>query len=272
MNTVWKTGSDCTLEEGCSLLRSLSTVWTDLPSLGWKYLLSGDSVQFRTTPVDSTGVPHILEHTVLCGSEKYPCRDPFFKMLNRSLSTFMNAFTGTPPVRLPRSLPPRACVLLVWLYVAWNASTLFSFETLSRSEWLHHVPVLHAERQGLSQLALCLFGRRLLSLPPRAGLPVRMAAERQRLCRGVSRRKITCRVIHSFCMPCKIIHSVFFFLAWRQEGWRLENEDPTDPTSPLVFKGVVFNEMKGAFVSRPHGISDSPATRVVFTCAVRVAL
>lgn len=35
----------------------------------------------------------------------------------------------------------------------------------------------------------------------------------------------------------------------RQEGWRLENEDPTDPKSPLVFKGVVFNEMKGAFVS-----------------------
>nr|BAG57201.1 unnamed protein product [Homo sapiens] len=52
------------------------------------------SVQFRTTPMDSTGVPHILEHTVLCGSQKYPCRDPFFKMLNRSLSTFMNAFTG----------------------------------------------------------------------------------------------------------------------------------------------------------------------------------
>ncbi|PIO28143.1 hypothetical protein AB205_0170360 [Aquarana catesbeiana] len=52
------------------------------------------SVQFRTTPMDSTGVPHILEHTVLAGSEKYPCRDPFFKMQNRSLATFMNAFTG----------------------------------------------------------------------------------------------------------------------------------------------------------------------------------
>lgn len=51
-------------------------------------------MQFRTTPTDSTGVPHVLEHTVLCGSQKYPCRDPFFKMLNRSLSTFMNAFTG----------------------------------------------------------------------------------------------------------------------------------------------------------------------------------
>lgn len=56
------------------------------------------SVQFRTTPMDSTGVPHVLEHTVLCGSQKYPCRDPFFKMLNRSLSTFMNAFTGKTDV------------------------------------------------------------------------------------------------------------------------------------------------------------------------------
>lgn len=55
------------------------------------------SVQFRTTPTDSTGVPHILEHTVLCGSARYPCRDPFFKMLSRSLSTFMNAFTGKEP-------------------------------------------------------------------------------------------------------------------------------------------------------------------------------
>ena len=38
-------------------------------------------VAFRTIPDDSTGVAHILEHTVLCGSEKYPVRDPFFSML-----------------------------------------------------------------------------------------------------------------------------------------------------------------------------------------------
>ena len=41
-------------------------------------------VGFRTVPKDSTGVSHILEHTVLCGSKQYPARDPFFKMLNRS--------------------------------------------------------------------------------------------------------------------------------------------------------------------------------------------
>lgn len=52
------------------------------------------SINFRTTPFDSTGIPHILEHSVLCGSKKFPVRDPFFKMLNRSLATFMNAMTG----------------------------------------------------------------------------------------------------------------------------------------------------------------------------------
>jgi len=52
------------------------------------------AVGFRTPPPDSTGVAHILEHTVLCGSEKYPVRDPFFAMLKRSLNTFMNALTA----------------------------------------------------------------------------------------------------------------------------------------------------------------------------------
>jgi Zn-dependent M16 (insulinase) family peptidase len=53
------------------------------------------SVAFKTVPRDSTGVAHILEHTALCGSGDYPVRDPFFSMLKRSLSTFMNAFTAS---------------------------------------------------------------------------------------------------------------------------------------------------------------------------------
>ncbi|EDW01977.1 presequence protease, mitochondrial [Drosophila grimshawi] len=52
------------------------------------------SINFRTTPFDSTGMPHILEHLALCGSKNFPIRDPFFKMLNRSVATFMNAMTG----------------------------------------------------------------------------------------------------------------------------------------------------------------------------------
>lgn len=49
---------------------------------------------FATQPMTSRGEAHILEHTVLCGSEKYPVRDPFFSMIKRSLNTFMNAFTA----------------------------------------------------------------------------------------------------------------------------------------------------------------------------------
>ncbi len=52
-------------------------------------------VALRTVPEDSTGVAHILEHTALCGSKRYPVRDPFFMMTRRSLNTFMNAFTSS---------------------------------------------------------------------------------------------------------------------------------------------------------------------------------
>lgn len=49
---------------------------------------------FKTYPNDSTGVAHILEHTVFCGSKKYPLKDVFFSMNRRSLNTYMNALTG----------------------------------------------------------------------------------------------------------------------------------------------------------------------------------
>ncbi len=48
---------------------------------------------FRTPPENSTGVPHIIEHTVLCGSKNYPSRDPFMQLAKGSLNTFLNAMT-----------------------------------------------------------------------------------------------------------------------------------------------------------------------------------
>lgn len=62
-------------------------------------LLSNDDenkvfyIGFRTPPKDSTGVAHIIEHTVLCGSEKYPIKDPFIELAKGSLNTFLNAMT-----------------------------------------------------------------------------------------------------------------------------------------------------------------------------------
>lgn len=62
-------------------------------------LLSNDDnnkvfyIGFRTPPTDSTGVAHIIEHTVLCGSDKYPAKDPFIELAKGSLNTFLNAMT-----------------------------------------------------------------------------------------------------------------------------------------------------------------------------------
>ena len=52
------------------------------------------ALMFRTTPSNDTGVAHCLEHIALCGSQRYPVRDPFMKMLSRSLNSYMNAWTG----------------------------------------------------------------------------------------------------------------------------------------------------------------------------------
>jgi Zn-dependent M16 (insulinase) family peptidase len=53
------------------------------------------SVHFKTVPRDSTGVAHILEHVTLCGSQRYPVRDPFMKMLNRSVQFNTEFFFDT---------------------------------------------------------------------------------------------------------------------------------------------------------------------------------
>lgn len=122
------------------------------------------SIGFRTTPLDSMGTPHILEHTVLCGSEKYPVRDPFFKMLNRSLATFMNAMTGPD-------------------------YTFYPFSSQNEIDY-----------RNLQKVYLdAVFKPKLKRLD---------------------------------------------FL---QEGWRLEHTNLEDKNSDLTFKGVVYNEMKGAF-------------------------
>ncbi|XP_075406246.1 presequence protease, mitochondrial [Tenrec ecaudatus] len=138
------------------------------------------SVQFRTTPMDSTGVPHVLEHTVLCGSQKYPCRDPFFKMLNRSLSTFMNAFTASD-------------------------YTLYPFSTQNPKDF-----------------------QNLLSV-----------------------------YLDAAFFPC--LRELDFW----QEGWRLEHANPSDPQTPLTFKGVVFNEMKGAFTDNERIFSQHLQNRLL---------
>ncbi len=123
-------------------------------------------VGLRTVPTDSTGVAHILEHTALCGSEKYPVRDPFFMMIRRSLNTFMNAFTSSD----------------------WTA---YPFASQNKKDFDNLLDVY---------LDAVFFSR----LDP---------------------------------------------LDFAQEGHRMEFAVPNDPSTNLVYKGVVFNEMKGAMSS-----------------------
>ncbi|KAI9253614.1 peptidase M16C associated-domain-containing protein [Sporodiniella umbellata] len=120
------------------------------------------AVGFHTPVKNDTGVPHILEHTTLCGSNKYPVRDPFFKMLNRSLASFMNAFTASD-------------------------YTIYPFATANKVDYSN---------------------------------------------------------LRDVYMDA-VFHPKLDRLDFKQEGWRLEHEVPTDQKTPIQFKGVVYNEMKG---------------------------
>lgn len=75
------------------------------------------NIAFRTPPKNSTGVAHILEHSVLCGSREFPLKDPFVELVKGSLNTFLNAMTYPgqnllPGGKLQRSgFPePEACL------------------------------------------------------------------------------------------------------------------------------------------------------------------
>ncbi len=137
-------------------------------------------VALRTMPMDSTGVAHILEHTALCGSKRFPVRDPFFLMIRRSLNSFMNAFTSSD----------------------WTA---YPFASQNRQDFFNLLSVY---------LDAVFYAR----LDP---------------------------------------------LDFAQEGIRVEFSEAENPNSPLVYKGVVFNEMKGA-MSSPTSILSDVLNKYVF--------
>lgn len=127
-------------------------------------------ITFRTPPTDSTGVAHILEHSVLCGSRKYPVKEPFAELLKGSLQTFLNAMT----------YPDKTCYPVA-------SQTLTDFYNL---------------------------------------IDVYLDA-----------------VLYPRLTP--------FVL--KQEGWHFELENKR---APLRYKGVVYNEMKGAYSSPDNLLSE----------------
>lgn len=80
-------------------LNSTGTVLEHRKTGARVFLISNDddnkvfTIGFRTPPADDTGLPHILEHSVLCGSDKFPLKDPFVELVKGSLNTFLNAMT-----------------------------------------------------------------------------------------------------------------------------------------------------------------------------------
>lgn len=86
-------------EQNISDLKSVGYIFKHKKSGARIAILSNDDenkvfyIGFRTPPKDSTGLPHILEHSVLCGSKNFPSKDPFVELVKGSLNTFLNAMT-----------------------------------------------------------------------------------------------------------------------------------------------------------------------------------
>ena len=105
-------------------------------------------VFFRTVPKDSTGVAHILEHTVLCGSQKFNVRDPFFSMIKRSLSTFMNAFTASDWTMYPFSTQnSKDYYNLMNVYL--DAAFFPRIDELSFKQEGHRVEIIETKDKGM---------------------------------------------------------------------------------------------------------------------------
>ncbi|MBP7248701.1 MAG: insulinase family protein, partial [Negativicutes bacterium] len=86
-------------EEQIKEVQGVGTLWEHEKSGAKLFHIQCDddnkvfSVSFRTPPKDDAGLPHILEHSVLCGSRKFPLKEPFVELVKGSLNTFLNAMT-----------------------------------------------------------------------------------------------------------------------------------------------------------------------------------
>ena len=93
-------------------------------------------VAVPTPPPDDTGMPHILEHMTLAGSEKFPCKEPFFEMIKRSVATFINALTGNDITYYPVCSTVKADLMnLADVYFDAVFHPLLSTETFMREAY-----------------------------------------------------------------------------------------------------------------------------------------
>jgi Zn-dependent M16 (insulinase) family peptidase len=97
-------------------------------------------ITFRTPPADSTGIAHIMEHSVLCGSRKYPVKEPFVEILKGSLQTFVNAFTFPDKTCYPlASQNLKDFYNLVDVYLDAVFYPLIPEQTLAQEGWHYEI-------------------------------------------------------------------------------------------------------------------------------------
>jgi Zn-dependent M16 (insulinase) family peptidase len=102
-------------------------------------------INFRTPPPDSTGLPHIMEHAVLCGSRRYPVKEPFVELLKGSLKTFLNAFTFPDKTGYPvASQNLKDFYNLVEVYLDAVFYPLITPHTLQQEGWHYELDSLEA--------------------------------------------------------------------------------------------------------------------------------
>ena len=100
------------------------------------------SISFRTPPVDNTGSAHILEHSVLCGSKKYPLKEPFVELMKSSLNTFLNAMTFSDKTMYPVASMNEADfrnLMDVYLDAVFNPLIYDKKEILEQEGWHYHL-------------------------------------------------------------------------------------------------------------------------------------
>ena len=103
-------------------------------------------ITFRTVPADSTGIAHILEHSVLCGSKKYPLKEPFIELVKGSLQTFLNAFTYPDRTCYPVASQNTADLYnLIDVYLDAVFFPLLSPETFEQEGWHYELGSIEGE-------------------------------------------------------------------------------------------------------------------------------
>lgn len=120
------------------------------------------SISFRTPPDDDTGLPHILEHSVLCGSRKYPLKEPFVELVKGSLNTFLNAMTFQDKTMYPiasrndkdfRNLMDVYLDAVFYPNIYQNKYTLqqegWHYEILAKDKPLEYKGVVYNEMKGV---------------------------------------------------------------------------------------------------------------------------